>query len=48
MIPFLVVVAIVAVVLVVGFAIGMLTAPHIERLAQSDEEPRDGDDPATD
>jgi hypothetical protein len=37
-----------AIVLVVGYAIGMLAAPHIARLAESDEEPRDGDDPATD
>jgi hypothetical protein len=40
--------AIAAIVLVVGYAIGMLAAPHIARLAESDEEPRDGDDPATD
>jgi hypothetical protein len=40
--------AIAAIILVVGYAIGMLAAPHIARLAESDEEPRDGDDPATD
>jgi hypothetical protein len=40
--------AIVAVVLVVGYAIGMLAAPYIARMAESDEEPRDGDDPAAD
>jgi hypothetical protein len=47
-IELVIVVAIVAVVIVVGYAIGMLAAPHIARLAESDEEPRDGDDPATD
>jgi hypothetical protein len=47
-IEFVIVGAIVAVVLVVGYAIGMLAAPYIARLAESDEEPRDGDDPAAD
>jgi hypothetical protein len=47
-IELLIVGAIVAVVLVVGYAIGMLAAPYIARMAESDEEPRDGDDPAAD
>ena len=40
--------AIVAVVLAAGIAIGKLTAPRLTRVADSDEEPRDGDDPAAD
>jgi hypothetical protein len=39
---------IVAAVLAAGIVIGMLTAPRLARLADSDEEPRDGDDPAAD
>ena len=34
--------------LAAGIAIGKLTAPRLTRLADSDEEPRDGDDPAAD
>ena len=40
--------AIVAVVLAAGIAIGKLTAPRLTRLADSDEDPSDGDDPAAD
>lgn len=40
--------AIVAIVLAVGIALGKLTAPRLTRLADADEEPRDGDDPAAD
>jgi hypothetical protein len=40
--------AAVAVVLAAGIAIGKLTAPRLTRLADADEEPRDGDDPAAD
>ena len=46
MIELAIFVAIVAVALVGGIVIGMLAAPHIARLTESDEEPRDGDDPA--
>ena len=48
MIELAIVGVIVAVALAGGIAIGMLAAPYIARLAESDEEPRDGDDPATD
>ena len=40
--------AVVAIVLAVGIALGKLTAPRLTRLADADEEPRDGDDPAAD
>ena len=39
---------VVAAVLAAGIAIGMLVAPRLERLVESDEEPRDRDDPADD
>ena len=40
--------AVAAVVLAAGILIGTLTAPRLTRLADADEEPRDGDHPATD
>ena len=40
--------AIVAVVLAVGITIGKHTAPRLTRLADSHEDPSDGDDPAAD
>ena len=40
--------AVVAVVLAAGVLIGTLTVPRLTRLADADEEPRDGDDPAAD
>jgi hypothetical protein len=40
--------AIVVAVLGAGIAIGKLTALRLTRLADADEEPRDGDDPAAD
>jgi hypothetical protein len=40
--------ALVVVVLAAGIAIGKLTAPRLTRLADADEEPRAGDDPAAD
>ena len=40
--------AVVAIVLAVGFALGKLTAPRLTRLADADEERRDGDVQAAD
>jgi hypothetical protein len=42
------VVLIAGIVLVAGFALGMLIAPRLERLSEPDEEPGGGDDPAHD
>jgi hypothetical protein len=40
--------AIVAAALAAGIAIGKITAPRLTRMADADEEPSDGDDPAAD